>query len=331
MTKLLLGPDPSFNPNLFSEDEEETFQEPQSTSRSSTEVQPPPIAPMTPRATRLSSSRPKSQISNQFLANDSLSPALARAESYEDEFPYGDLQEMVLCENMRFSSNNTYRTPPRYNAPRCCDVPTLQSPKNAVAPTQTLIATSNPSTDFTGSIQRVKTALADQTSMNMKKELEHNKINQISDEKLGNCHSIISTSIQNGQMSNGSSLRSQNTILNGLSTSSGCTQTQPIYLNGVGGSSCSNSGTSNQSSIQASQNFVQSKNSFNSGTTTLSGNLSSPNGSQVREKIGASNGAISPTCSQQVPGISSQNNVSQSFCQCTLKRKDSKSINCCGK
>ena len=311
---LISGPDPSFNPNLFSEDEEETFQEPQGNSRNTTEAQPPPIAPMTPRATRLNSSRPKSQISNQFLANDSVSPALARAESYEDEFSYGDLQEMIFCENMRSASNNTYRTPPRHNAPRCCDVPTLQSPKNAVAPTQTLIATSNPSTDYTSSIQRVKTALADQqTSMSIKKEIENNKINQISEEKLANCHSIISTSIQNGQISNGSglssSLRSQNSILHGLSTSSGCTQTQPIYLNGVSGSSCSNSGSSNQSSIQVSQNFVHSKNSLNSGSNTLSGNLSSSNGSQVREttgrgKFGVNNGSVSPTSSHHPSTLS---------------------------
>ncbi|XP_043471203.1 tubby-related protein 4 isoform X1 [Leptopilina heterotoma] len=299
------GPDPSFNPNLFSEDEEETFQEPQSTSRNSTEVQPPPIAPMTPRATRLSSNRPKSQISNQFLANESLSPALARAESYEDEFPYGDLQEIVICDNVKVAVNNTYRTPPRHNAPRCCDVPTLQSPKNAVAPTQTLIATSNPSTDYTGSIQRVKTALADQqTNLNIKKELENNKIN---DEKLN--HSIISTSIQNGQLSNGTSgLRSQNSLLHSLSTSS--TINQPIYLNGS--SSCSNGGTS---SIQASQNFVNSKNSLNSGTVNNSGKI-----------VGTSNGSISPTCCHQTPG-----NSSQTPCQCNSKRKDGNYLKFLGK
>ncbi|XP_051169428.1 tubby-related protein 4 isoform X2 [Leptopilina boulardi] len=303
------GPDPSFNPNLFSEDEEETFQESQSTSRKSTEVQPPPIAPMTPRTTRLSSNRPKSQISNQFLANESLSPSSARAESYEDEFPYGDLQEIVICDNVKLAVNNTYRTPPRHNASRCCDVPTLQSPKNAVAPTQTLIATSNSSADYTGSIQRMKTALADQqTNINMKKELENNKFN---DEKLS--HSIISTSIQNGQLSNGNSggLRSQNnSLLHSLSTSSGCTINQPIYLNG---SSCSNGGSS---TIQASQNFVNSKNSLNSGTNALS----LTNSSQTRETgkiVGTSNGSVSPTCCHQTPGNSTQNP-----CQCTLKRKD---------
>ncbi|KZC12487.1 Tubby-related protein 4 [Dufourea novaeangliae] len=190
------GPDPTFNPNLFSEDEEESFQELQAASRSTTEAQAPPIAPMTPRNARLNSNRPKSQISNQFIASEALPATLSRVENYENELPYVDLQEMGnLYDNLRTAPTNTYRTPPRHNPPRCCDVPALQSPKNAVAPTETIIATSNTGTDYTNNIQRMKTVLADQQAgVVTKKELENNKFNQISqDDKtiLSSCPTTI--------------------------------------------------------------------------------------------------------------------------------------------
>ncbi|KYN03387.1 Tubby-related protein 4 [Cyphomyrmex costatus] len=204
------GPDPTFNPNLFSEDEEETYQE--TSSRATPEAQPPPIAPMTPRNTRLNHpNRPKSQISNQFLTTETLPTSLGKIESYESEYvPYADLQDMGnLYENIRNAPTNTYRTPPRHNPPRCCDVPALQSPKNAVAPTQTLIATSNAGTDYASSIQRMKNALADQQAgIATKKELENNKLNQISqDDKpcltsASATNNIISVSMQNGQALN---------------------------------------------------------------------------------------------------------------------------------
>ncbi|OAD54715.1 Tubby-related protein 4 [Eufriesea mexicana] len=185
------GPDPTFNPNLFSEDEEESFQEFQAASRSTPESQPPPIAPMTPRNARLNSNRPKSQISNQFMTNEALPSAMSRVENFESELPYVDLQEVGnLYENLRTAPTNTYRTPPRHNPPRCCDVPALQSPKNAVAPTQTIIATSNTGTDYSNNIQRMKTALADQPGLVTKKELENKKFNQISqDDKTVLCSS----------------------------------------------------------------------------------------------------------------------------------------------
>ncbi|XP_015603782.1 tubby-related protein 4 [Cephus cinctus] len=337
------GPDPTFNPNLFSEDEEEIFQEPPGTSRGPPETQPPPIAPMTPRNTRLSGNRPKSQISNQFLAAETLSPSSARAENYEDEFPYVDLQEVVnFCESLRATSGNTYRTPPRHNAPRCCDVPTLQSPKNAVAPTQTLIATSNPSTDYSGNIQRVKTALADQQSnMAIKKDLENNKINQISDDKTNLTASlgpIIPTSIQNCQVPSGGGLNSgpcsQNSIMNGLNSTSSCSQSQTVFLNGLNTSSVQNP------HIQTTQNSLNSKNNLNiainltiMNTTSLSSSQTSP--IPVYTKNSLSNGPGSPTCSHQLPGNSSQCHSPQSNAsvpnQCVLKRKESKSLGCCAK
>ncbi|XP_023288688.1 tubby-related protein 4 [Orussus abietinus] len=324
------GPDPTFNPNLFSEDEEEAYQEPQGTSRSTPEAQAPPIAPMTPRNTRLNSTRPKSQVSNQFLPTEPHPPALARAESYEDEFPYVDLQDMVnFCENLRTTSANTYRTPPRHNAPRCCDVPALQSPKNAVAPTQTLIATSNPSTDYSGNIQRVKNALADQqTSMAMKKELENNKINQISEEKscLGPCPTnIIPTSMQNGQMSPGGGLNSractQNPMMNGLNSPGTCSQPQTVYMNGLNSMGCSNSVLNgNQGSIlQGGTINVHPKNTVNQGA-----------GSLMSQAPPFPKGSGSPTCSYPFPGNSGSCQSGQISHSGQGKLKEGKA-GCCGK
>ncbi|XP_012254118.2 tubby-related protein 4 isoform X1 [Athalia rosae] len=355
------GPDPTFNPNLFSEDEEEVFQEPQGTSRGTAEVQPPPIAPMTPRNSRLNTNRPKSQISNQFITSEALSPALARAESYEDEFSYVDLQDMVsFCENLRATSGNTYRTPPRHNAPRCCDVPTLQSPKNAVAPTQTLIATSNPNTDYTGNIQRVKTALADQqTNMATKKDIENNKMNQISDEKstlTANSGNVISLSNQSGQITAGGNLGSgscsPSTIINGLNNPGNCSQSQSIFLNGlnsIGASSgvLSTSSTLQISNAQMGQISVHSKNNLNIGTITsgstgvdCSNAVTNPphvcstptcskpanSKSTITNLNGLCNGSISPTCSNQFHVAQSQTN-SPSQCQLMLNQSNGGQLN----
>lgn len=58
--------------------------------------QQPVIAPMTPRTGRFSRSKKSNVQQNQSQApNPSPSAALARAESYEDEFPYVDISEMV--------------------------------------------------------------------------------------------------------------------------------------------------------------------------------------------------------------------------------------------
>nr|XP_033327664.1 tubby-related protein 4 isoform X2 [Megalopta genalis] len=311
------GPDPTFNPNLFSEDEEETFQELQGASRSTPDAQPPPIAPMTPRNARLNSNRPKSQISNQFMANEALPATLSRVENYENELPYVDLQEIGnLYDNLRTAPANTYRTPPRHNPPRCCDVPALQSPKNAVAPTQTIIATSNTGTDYANNIQRMKTVLADQQAgMVTKKELENNKFNQISqDDKavLSSCPTtIIPMSIHNGQSpaAEASSSRDcpQSSIVNGLDNNNSCSQPQAIFLNGV-------------------QSRKPSHNS-GSGATALGHGQS--NGAFSKNGIHlASN--HSPACSYQFPENIEQC-VGQSCAHCTSKFKDFKSHESCGK
>lgn len=136
------GPDPNFNPNVFSEDEEEAIalEERKRMHVCSTD-HAPPIAPMSPRGNRLA--RPKS---GNFLEFPPI-PALARAESYEDEFP--ETLELRQ-ENLRPTSitprgvgcSNSIRNGVTTNngrhaiSPLCCEgsVPALQSPKNAVAP-----------------------------------------------------------------------------------------------------------------------------------------------------------------------------------------------------
>lgn len=141
--------------------------------------------------------------------------------------------KMYYCDHV-ITGGTSYRpNPSRHSSSRCCDVPTLQSPKNAVAPTQTLIATSNGNTDYTGNLQRVKNALVDQQSM--KKDLDESR------------PSIIPISIQNsaGSASSGG-------LMNG------CTQT--FYLNGTGNS------PNAPTSLQTCHNFVHARNTLNSGS-----------------------------------------------------------------
>lgn len=170
------GPDPTFNPNIFSEDEDDHL----AITASSTPVPmhrrpvegAPPIAPMSPRpgrftttSTSSSSSASSSSTSGSTLSrgkakNDKrngLGP-LAKAESYEDDFPLnGDAFETSNVPATRPRHIETSRPGPSYTSlvtqysrsssnsggqsrhaisPLCCEgsVPTLQSPKNAVGP-----------------------------------------------------------------------------------------------------------------------------------------------------------------------------------------------------
>lgn len=143
----VLGPDPNFNPNLFSEDEEDSIQ-PELLlpvpPRCSAEGEPPLIAPMTPRTSRHNAvTRPRPlipQSATRYIpTNENLSNGVSRSENFDDSYFPAELQDVVNYHRSPYGT--TIRiTPP----PRCCEVPALQSPKNAVAPTQTLIATSSP-------------------------------------------------------------------------------------------------------------------------------------------------------------------------------------------
>ncbi|XP_044262852.1 tubby-related protein 4 [Tribolium madens] len=159
-------PDPNFNPNLFSEDEEELQIDGKKIPRGVIDNSPP-IAPMSPRGNRLANL-----------------PSLAKAESYEDEFH--ELHDISFCDTIRpqtstnrpsnstqstsfvgqFNRNGTGNGTQRHAiSPLCCEgsVPALQSPKNAVAPSdiifdrppaQTLITYSN--SDYGNNVQKVK-------------------------------------------------------------------------------------------------------------------------------------------------------------------------------
>lgn len=165
------GPDPNFNPNIFSEDEDEhiTIQQVTPTHRRPKEkVTAPPIAPMSPRPSRFNatpSSNSSNGSTNRFKTNQSLekrnglSP-LAKAESYEDDYTTNGIENHETINphvSMPVRPRHIETTPPRPGpsytslvtqytnsggqsrhaiSPLCCEgsVPTLQSPKNAAGP-----------------------------------------------------------------------------------------------------------------------------------------------------------------------------------------------------
>lgn len=231
-----LGPDPSFNPNLFSEDEDENLLNHTASGKrvqekaAVTEVlnppdpgggggegngtgglggnlitrklneMAPPIAPMSPRPNRLlSRHRNSSGNGNQLTVSQGKSP-LARAESYDDdstsESPEA-LPSTSASAIMHSSTGNHKVIRPktitsgytRSNGGSCGQsrhaisplfndgsVPTLQSPKNAVAPTdiiferpavsaagQTTLMSYTSNNDYANNVVQVKNALMSET------------------------------------------------------------------------------------------------------------------------------------------------------------------------
>ncbi|XP_049277658.1 serine-rich adhesin for platelets isoform X2 [Anopheles funestus] len=236
------GPDPNFNPNIFSEDEEDQQHQQQlqqqhqhhqqhthqmqhhsqhhsngthsqslgtssrdssgsgAISRKLLNESAPPIAPMSPRPNRFPSRPRRQQHQPSALAGCSsatgglsrnglpgLGP-LARAESYEDDTD-GAESSVVVVSDLHSAAA---RTPPRQSigyslvsrpssassnqsrvaiSPLYCEgsVPTLQSPKNAVAPSdiifdrppagQTTLMSYSSNNDYIGSLVQVKNAL----------------------------------------------------------------------------------------------------------------------------------------------------------------------------
>ncbi|XP_047526052.1 tubby-related protein 4 isoform X2 [Pieris napi] len=152
-----VGPDPNFNPNIFSEDEEDVFQSSDNNSPTHSnnnirrKFNPSILSERTgnPTITQADTSN-----------NNTPNPTIARAESYE-EFPFID-----TSDTMNNVPENVYATPIRHapqaterrvNNPttlpnrhaisplRCeSSVPTLQSPKNAVAPTDIIFERPSP-------------------------------------------------------------------------------------------------------------------------------------------------------------------------------------------
>uniref|UniRef100_A0A1A9WPG2 SOCS box domain-containing protein n=1 Tax=Glossina brevipalpis TaxID=37001 RepID=A0A1A9WPG2_9MUSC len=222
------GPDPNFNPNLFSEDEEDLLlhaaakrtlnQSPNahalelpnqmgdSTSNVSTKpIQTstkrlteglPPIVPMSPRPNRLLARHRNSNNGNQLTGR---SP-LARAESYDDDSASESAEHVSAvstvvqgsvqnCPTKVTRPKNVASNYTRSNGGSCGparhaisplfndgSVPTLQSPKNAVAPTdiiferpavtaagQTTLMSYSSNSDYANNMVQVKNALMSET------------------------------------------------------------------------------------------------------------------------------------------------------------------------
>ncbi|XP_059056660.1 tubby-related protein 4 [Achroia grisella] len=156
-----VGPDPNFNPNIFSEDEEEVFHS--NDSNSSPSHTNNNIRRKVTLNERINNSNNIINQNDTYSSNNNNtnSPSLARAESY-DEFPYID-----TSDTMNNVPENVYSTPVRHTtqaadrrmnnasvpnrhaiSPLRCEssVPTLQSPKNAVAPTDIIFERPSPQT-----------------------------------------------------------------------------------------------------------------------------------------------------------------------------------------
>ncbi|KAK9882860.1 hypothetical protein WA026_023555 [Henosepilachna vigintioctopunctata] len=212
-----VGPDPTFNPNLFSEDEDEATH---NDEKNRLPIIPldscPPIAPILPRGTCVGKTKP--QFNSSFLTHEAQQKngaSLAKAESYEDEITYPDVQDVVsFCDIIRpqtsTSTNNSNNNnnindiylnlrPPgtqstsfvgQFNksangnptnqrhaiSPLYCEgsVPALQSPKNAVAPSdiifdrppaQTLISYSCDYSN-TNNVQQIKSNMMNDMARN---------------------------------------------------------------------------------------------------------------------------------------------------------------------
>lgn len=197
------GPDPNFNPNIFSEDEEEHHQSAAATAQKRLNDNASPIAPMSPRPSRFSTRNRSSTPSRLSEKQSGIGP-LAKAESYEDDVSYVEFPDAQSHAQARpktidtsytssSSSSNQSRPGPSYTSlvtqysrsssnssgqsrhaisPLCCDgsVPTLQSPKNAVAPSdiifdrppasvQTTVMSYSSNTDYAANVVQVKNAL----------------------------------------------------------------------------------------------------------------------------------------------------------------------------
>lgn len=183
------GPDPTFNPNIFSEDEEETPITPKRLNDVVTT-----IAPMSPRPSKFIP-RNRSNLPPRSVEKPNALGPLAKAESYEDDFPYVEFAEVqhhtpiarpknieassprpgpsytsLVTQYSRSSSNSSGQSRHAIS-PLCCEgsVPTLQSPKNAVAPSdiifdrppasQTTVMSYSSSIDYANNVFQVKSAV----------------------------------------------------------------------------------------------------------------------------------------------------------------------------
>ncbi|XP_018578062.1 tubby-related protein 4 [Anoplophora glabripennis] len=206
-----VGPDPTFNPNLFSEDEEEVVQ-PEERSRGVRGSIDIPIAPMSPRGNVLGKQKCSYLLPEQGVRRiETPSSLLAKPESYDEKCCYVEVNEVVSLSNNdqirpqassstsngallslrptstqstsfigQFMQNGAQNGGSQRHAisPICCEVsvPALQSPKNAVAPSDIIfdrppastIISYSASEYFNGSnALQVKSSLVEQTAKNI--------------------------------------------------------------------------------------------------------------------------------------------------------------------
>lgn len=164
-----MGPDPTFNPNIFSEDEDENAQTSTIVKRLNPNDSAPIIAPMSPGPSRFPSRMKNSHLSKSDKKGGLLGP-LAKAETYEEissqkenisENHNNSASKPIRPKHIETSIASACRPGPSYSSfvaqygrsssngggqsrhaisPLCCEgsVPTLQSPKNAVGPSDTI-------------------------------------------------------------------------------------------------------------------------------------------------------------------------------------------------
>ncbi|KAJ8935665.1 hypothetical protein NQ318_012827 [Aromia moschata] len=211
-----VGPDPSFNPNLFSEDEEEGGGQPDDKTRVSRGPLDmdscPPIAPMSPRGNVLGKQKCSYLLPEGTVRRaETPSTLLAKPESYEENFSSVEVNNDVVSNSIDQirpqsfgSTSNSAQLSLRPNSsqntsfigqfiqnggqsggnqrhaisPICCEVsvPALQSPKNAVAPSDiifdrppaTTVISYSTSDYFTGNnVLQVKSNLIDHGAKNV--------------------------------------------------------------------------------------------------------------------------------------------------------------------
>ncbi|KAJ8678914.1 hypothetical protein QAD02_014701 [Eretmocerus hayati] len=278
----LQSPDPSFNPNLFSEDEEDISGVHQTTSSSGTSIPSTVIATV--------------EITNGLESNPvSTTRSSCVNSNGPDQFSPPTIAPMTpRSTRPRQPKQPAPQPPPDPDEPHEIQNQQNQqpSPKNAVAPTQTLIATSAPSAaldEYANNVQRMKTALADQQSA---------------------ISSLVQKDLEIGPNSNNNSNNTSNGI-KALYGSSGPAEDNFSGLSSIGISACLRSST---------QSGVAYTNSGVHDTGTISGSLSTCRTSSALATLGKNETAynapgscksntISSDCNSQTVDDEQRNNV----------------------
>lgn len=204
--------DQNFNPNVFSEDEDE--QTAMNQKRLNANESAPMIAPMSPRPNRFPSRSKNGNLSKTDKKN--LLGPLAKAEMYEDEGTsiesnsegQSSQSKPIRPKHIETSITSSCRPGPSYSSfvaqysrsssngssqsrhaisPLCCEgsVPTLQSPKNAVGPSdtiferppavQTAAIISYPNNDYTSNIVHTKNTIPNEQSKSNAQNIQPNQ------------------------------------------------------------------------------------------------------------------------------------------------------------